>query len=129
MSIQDALSDLQSVLEQSRYIDRVDNLPFKAGSPSCTITIVTGGQTQTTLYGKTRTMQLLEIKLTVKIAINPGALGDITKAIDAEIIKDRRRTNNAQTTVLNEEGWVPEETEGKKSMVISRGVEIHVYDN
>jgi hypothetical protein len=129
MSIRTAVLDLQGVLEQSRYIDRVDSLPFRSGSRKCTMTITQGGQTQTELYGKTRTKQMLELTLTVKIAVDPGTMADLTKEIDKEIIADRRRSGNAQTTILSEAGWEPVESEGKSIMAITRGVEIHVYDS
>ena len=129
MSLSLAIEDLQSTLEQSRYLDRIDNLPIRPGSSNMTMQIAYGPQTHETRFGKTKVFQELELKLTVKIKITPGQLAEITKSIDDEIIKDRRRSNQAQTTILSEEGWVMEESEGKAVTVIAREIEVHVYED
>ena len=129
MSLSLAIADLQSTLEQSRYLDRIDNFPIRPGSTNMAMQIAYGPQTHETRFGKTKVFQELELTLTVKIKITPGQLSEITKSIDDEIIKDRRRSNQAQTTVLSEEGWVMEESEGKAVTIIAREIEVHVYED
>lgn len=129
MSLSLAIEDLQTVLEQSRYLDRIDNFPIRPGSRNMTMQIAYGPQTHETRFGKTKVFQNIELKLAIKIKMPPGQLSEITKAIDDEIIKDRRRNGQAQTTILGEEGWVPGEAEGKSATVITREIEVHVYED
>ena len=91
--------------------------------------IAYGPQTHETRFGKTKVFQEIDLTLTVKIKITPGQLAEITKTIDDEIIKDRRRGNQAQTTTLSEDGWVMAESEGKSITVITREIEVHVYED
>jgi hypothetical protein len=129
MSMKLAIEDLQQVLESSRHIDRVDNLPFRAGSRNCTMNIAMGAQESETNFGKTKTRQALTLTLTVKVAIAPEVMAELTKEIDKEIVTDRRRSTHAQTTILSEEGWEPEESEGKGAMSMSRNIEVHYYED
>lgn len=129
MSIKLAIQDLANVLSQSQFIDRVDGLPIRAGSSRCRMEILVGTQYSVSNFGKTRTIQELDLTLTLKIAVEADQLAEITKEIDKEIIKDRRRSGQAQTTVLSETGWVPEETTGKSPVVISRTCEVHYYED
>jgi len=129
MGLQEAIANLQSTLEQSRYLDRIDNLPIRPGSSNMTMQIAYGPQTHETRFGKTKVFQELELTLTIKIRLTAGQLSEVTKTIDDEIIKDRRRSNQAQTTILSEEGWVPGESEGKSANVLTREIEVHVYED
>lgn len=129
MSLQLAIEDLQTVLSSSRYLDKIDNFPIRPGSSNMTMQIAYGPQTHETRFGKTKVFQSIELTLTVKIKLAPGQLSEVTKTIDDEIIKDRRRNNQAQTTVLSEEGWEMQESEGKAITVITREIEVHVYED
>ena len=129
MSLQLAIEDLQNTLASSRYLDRIDNFPIKPGSRNMTMQIAYGTQTHETKFGKTKVFQSIELTLSVKIKLSPGQLSEVTKTIDDEIIKDRRRSNQAQTTVLLEEGWEMGESEGKAVTTITREIEVHVYED
>ena len=130
MSLKLAIEDLQKVLQQSRYVDRVDNLPFKSGSRSVTMGIGIGTQESETVFGKTKTRQALTITMSLKVAVRPEVMAELTKEIDKDIIRDRRRGNHAQTTILDEDGWEPAESEGGKNvMEIAREIEVHVYED
>ncbi len=129
MSLKLAIEDLQQTLASSKYLDRIDSFPIRAGSNNMTMQIAYGPQTHETRFGKTKIFQNIELTLTVKIKLTPGQFSEVTKTIDDEIIKDRRRDNQAQTTILDEEGWVPGESEGKAITVIAREIEVHVYED
>ncbi len=129
MSLQLSIEDLQTVLANSRYLDKIDNFPIRPGSSNMTMQIACGPQTHEARFGKTKVFQNIELTLTIKIKLPPGQLSEVTKTIDDEIIKDRRRSNQAQTTILSEEGWEVGESEGKAVTVITREIEVHVYED
>ena len=129
MSLQLAIEDLAITLDNSEYLDRIDTLPLTPGSSRVGAVVGVGSQTTERNYGKDRVVQQLDITLTVKTKIEASELAEILNGVDKDIIRDRRRSGLAQTTVLDEEGWTPEESDKKEFTVMTRFVEVHVYED
>jgi len=127
MSLSGAIDNLAEVLSESRFIERVDELPLKPGSRSIAMSIEVGDQTSVEMFGKVKTIQNLILTLTIKIKLPSATISDILREIDQDIIRDRRRDSEAQTTVLGLDGWTKEESEGKQITVIKRDCEVHYY--
>ncbi len=128
MSLLTAVEDLQFTLEQSAYLDRVDDINLAHGSSNLALTMAYGAQEHEAMFGKTKIYQTIELTLVVKIKLPTGKLAEITRAIDDEIIDDRRRSGLAQTTVLTG-GWDMEADEGKGPSVLTREIEVHCYES
>ena len=129
MTLELAIQDLADVLGHSRFLDRVRSVKQKPGSSRFAMIIGLGKQTTQEQFGRSRYIQELELTLTIKTKISPEQIAEVLKEIDNDIIADRRRNSQAQTTVLNEEGWTPEEGENGNSTVVIRTLEVHVYED
>ena len=130
MSLDLAITDLVDVLTKTNVLDKVKDVKPIAGRPNLHLGVTMGPQTKTYHYGKTKLMQVIVLTLTVKTRVTPATLSDILKKIDDEIVKDRRRNNQAQLTVMDEDGWTPGEAAEDGSVhVLTRNVEVHVYEN
>jgi len=128
MRIDLAVQDLVDTLNSSKVLDKVESVRPTAGRPNLHLGIALGTQTQTAHYGLTKYSQGLTLTLTIKTALHPSTISHIIKEIDKEIVKDRRRSLLAQTTILDEAGWTPEEPDGAAEHIITRSVEVQVND-
>jgi hypothetical protein len=129
MTLELAIDDLANVLENSQFLDRVDTIKIKPGSRDFSLVIGVGSLLTESQFGKNKYNQAISLDLTIKQRITPQQLSEILKEIDNEIIADRRRNSQAQTTVLDEDGWTPVEAEKESFTAVSRFVEVHVYEN
>lgn len=68
------------------------------------------------------------LKLTSPGTTAPDELAENLGVIDDAITADRRRGGLALTTITAEEGWTPEEEEGREAFSISTTLEIHINE-
>ena len=97
-----------------------------------------GGEYSLEVYGGTTTFdqkigcQLVHYgySLTLKTTgtTDPAELAERVAQINNSIIHDRRRGGSAQSTIMAEEGWTPDEEEGREAFSISTTLEIYIKE-
>lgn len=122
-----AYSDLIATLKDIPWLNVYEEVG-KSGARGYSLEVYRGTTTfaqkigcQTNLYG---------YGLTLKTSgtTDPADLAEKVGIINNRIIHDRRRGGNAQSTVMAEEGWTPDEEEGREAFSISTTLEIYIKE-
>lgn len=98
------------------------------GGREWSLEVFRGGTVIVPKIGCRRIMNGYSLTLTTNGNTEPGDLSEKINIIDSTITHDRRRANSAQTTIMAEEGWLPDEDEGREAFSISTSLEIHINE-
>jgi len=125
-SLELAYDDLVTTLTALTWLKVVQDIQ-EPGSKAYTILVTGGGSTTTSQFGKRKIKQEVNLVLFVKQGVDVGLIASKLDLINEAIIADRRRSTNAQTTIINE--WVVEENEGREGLSLAMISEVHVYES
>jgi hypothetical protein len=125
--VTEAFDDLVQTLEAIPWIT-VHTEKGMAGVREWTLELFRGPSRTEFHFGCRKIMSGYTLTLTTTGTTDPGVLADRLAEIDATITADRKRGTTALTTILSEEGWLPDEDEGRESFSISTEVEIHINE-
>ena len=99
-----------------------------AGTRKWTLEIFRGASRFVHHFGCRKAMYGYSLTLKTTATTDPGLLADRVGEIDSVITSDRKRGTFALTTILSEDGWTPDEDEGRESFSISTSIEIHINE-
>ena len=96
----------------------------KAGSQKWALEVIAGTTRFVPHFGCRKKFNGYTLTLKSKAQTAPSDLGEKLGIIDDIITHDRRRGGSAQSTIVDEAGWTPEEDEGREAFSISTTIEI-----
>jgi hypothetical protein len=124
---QEAFNDLVATLKAIPWLS-VYTEKGKAGARQWSLEISRGTTVIVPMIGCRKIMNGYDLVLMTNGTTAPADLSEKINIIDSKITKDRRRGGAAQTTVMDDAGWTPDEDLGREKFSISTSLDIQIKE-
>jgi len=124
MSLSLAIKDISRTLGQLQWLKTLAENQ-EPGTADYTIAIGMGQSETMHHYGARKVKQRLVLTLIVKRKQPQGVISTYLDTLTETLIADRRRTGNAQTTIVGP--WLLQADQGREGAVFTSEIEVHYY--